>query len=84
VVGWIVLGVVVLALVVLVAAVLTLLGRLRGLARALRRLQGRAADAERLMPAVTALQERAADMERQLRVIEERAALVRARRGGSA
>jgi hypothetical protein len=80
VIGWIVLGVCVLAVLVLVGALLPVLRRLRTLGEAVRGLQARAADAQRLVPAVTALQERAAAMERQLRAIEERAALVRARR----
>jgi hypothetical protein len=83
VIGWIVLGVCVLAVLVLVAALVPVLRRLRTLGEAVRGLQVRAADAQRLVPAVTALQERAVAMELQLRAIEERAALVRARRDES-
>jgi biopolymer transport protein ExbB/TolQ len=80
-VGWIVLGVCVLAVLVLVGAVVPVLRRLRAMGEAMRGLQRRAADAQQLVPAVEALQARAEAMQRQLATLEERSALVKARRG---
>ena len=54
---WIVLGAVVLGVLILAAAVMTLLGRLRPLATATRRLRLRAEDAQRLQAKVGRLQE---------------------------
>ena len=55
---WIVVGVVVLAIVILTVALAALAGRLRPLARAVRRLSLRAEQAEKLQAKVVVMQER--------------------------
>jgi type VI protein secretion system component VasK len=65
--GLIVLGVVLLALVVSLVV-----GRLRPLRRALRRLQARAAETEELQANMAALQDRALSLQVQLETTQER------------
>jgi hypothetical protein len=77
VIWWLVIILVVGSLLVLAIAAVPLLRRLGELGIAARRLGLRAADARRLVPAVTALQQRAEQMQRELAVIEERTARMR-------
>jgi hypothetical protein len=60
---WIVAGVLVLAVVVLAAAVAALLGRLRPLKRAVRRLMLRAEQAQGLQTKIETLQERSVELQ---------------------
>jgi hypothetical protein len=74
VVTWIVVGSIVLGVVILVASGLAVLGRLRPLADAGRRLRIRTEQAQRLRVKVEALQERLAEMEGSLTETLDRAA----------
>jgi hypothetical protein len=73
VIWWLVIVLVVVPLLVLGAAALPLLRQLGEFGVAARRLQLRAADAGRLVPAVTALQRRADEMRQELVAAQERA-----------
>lgn len=77
--GLIVLGVVILALVGIVVA-----GRLRPLKRALRRLQARMEDTEKLQTSMAALQDRATSLQDQLEAAKQRTDLRRGAREVSA
>jgi HAMP domain-containing protein len=74
VIWWLVIVLVAGSLLVLAMAAVPLLRRLDELGIAARRLQLRAVDAQRLVPAVTSLQQRAEQMQQGLTVLQERAA----------
>jgi cell division protein FtsB len=82
VVKWIVIGVVLLGLVVLALAVRPVLGRLRGIEGALRRLRLRQEEAQVLQAQATELQERVAGLQRQAEEAQERLAVIQAKRPG--
>jgi hypothetical protein len=77
VIWWLVIVVVVGSLLILALAAGPLLRRLRDLGIAARRLELRVRDAQRLVPAVTALRQRAEQMQQDLAVVQERAARTR-------
>jgi hypothetical protein len=77
VIWWIVIVLLAGSLLILAIAAVPLLRRLGELGVAARRLGLRAAHAQRLVPAVTALQHRAERMQQELAAIEERSARMR-------
>jgi hypothetical protein len=77
VIWWLVIVIVVGSLLILALAAGPLLRRLRELGIVARRLELRVRDAQRLVPAVTALQQRAEQMRQDLAVVQERAARTR-------
>jgi hypothetical protein len=82
VLGWIALGLVGLGLLVLAAAVLSLLRHIGRLGRAAQLLNRRALEAQRhLQPALADLERQAEAMQRSVELINDRAAVLRARRG---
>jgi hypothetical protein len=74
VIWWLVIVLLAGSLLILAMAAVPLLRRLGELGIAARRLGLRAADAQRLVPAVTALRQRAEQMQQELSVVQERAA----------
>jgi len=79
VVWWISGGLVVLGVALLGLSALPVVGRLRPLKRALRRLQARTEQTDRLQASVAALQDRAMSLQDQLETARDRVEL---RRGG--
>jgi hypothetical protein len=82
-VKWIVIAVVVLALIVLIGSVLSVLGKLTGLERALRRLQRRQEEAAKLQRGAAVLEHTVAGLRERAELMEGRLAVIRAGRGGS-
>lgn len=80
---WIVIAVVVLALVILGAAVVAVLGRLRGLDRAMRKLLRQQEQAARLQAKAEVLQETIAGLERRAELAQEQVAVIKAGHGSS-
>ncbi|UQU68130.1 hypothetical protein COUCH_18415 [Couchioplanes caeruleus] len=80
-VTWIVVGVVVLGLVVLGAAVMTVVGRLSALDRAMRRLLLRREQAEKLQAGAAALERSVAELQERAAIAEEQVAIIKAGRG---
>lgn len=78
---WIVIGVVVLALVILVVSALSVMGRLSGLDRALRRLLMRQEQATKLQADAEALQKTVAGLQKRAEVAQEQIAVIKAGRG---
>lgn len=78
-IGWIALGVVVLALLLLVLAVLPVLAGLRRLNRALHGLRRRTVEAQALQPAAEALAHRAESVREALQTIADRVAVLQAK-----
>ncbi len=81
---WISGGVIVLGVVVLAVVAAAVAGRLRPLKRALRRLQLRLEETEKLQTSVAALQDRAISLQDQLEAAQERTELRRGAREVSA
>ena len=81
-VKWIVIGVVLLGLLVLALAVRPVLGRLRGLERAMRRLQRRQEEAAALQVRAEELRERAEGLQERVEVAQKRIAVIQAKRDG--
>ncbi|MCW2641280.1 MAG: hypothetical protein JWP76_3586 [Dactylosporangium sp.] len=81
---WLVIVLVVGSLLILAIAAVPLLRRLGELGIAARRLALRTGDAQRLVPAVTALQHRAEQMQQDLAAIEERTTQMRGGRQSTA
>ena len=79
---WLVIALVGGSLLVLAVAVGVLLRHLGQLGIAARRLQLRLADAQRIVPGVTALQERAEQMQHEVTAIQDRAVLLKGPRVG--
>jgi hypothetical protein len=77
VIWWLVIVLMAGSVLILATAAVPLLRRLGDLGTAARRLELRAADARRLVPAVTALQRRAEQMQQDLAAVQERAARTR-------
>ena len=78
---WIVVGVVVLALVVLVAAVMTVVGRLSALERAMRRLVLRREQAEKLQAGAAVLERSVAALQERAAIAQEQVAIIKAGHG---
>ena len=78
---WIVIAVVVLALVILGAAVLSVLGRLSALDRAMRRLMLRREQAEKLQEGAAVLERSLADLQERAVIAQEQVAIIKAGRG---
>lgn len=79
---WIVVGVVALAVIVLAAVAAVVMGRMRPLARALRRLGLRAEQAEGLQGKVEAMQARAVDLQGRMEEAAARAEHLKQARAG--
>jgi hypothetical protein len=80
---WIVIAVVVLALVILGAAVMSVLGRLRGLDRAMRKLLRRQEQAMKLQEKAVVLEETLAGLQRRAELAQEQVAVIKAGHGAS-
>jgi biopolymer transport protein ExbB/TolQ len=78
---WIVIAVVVVALIILGASVLSVLGRLSGLDRAMRRLLLRREQAEKLQGDVQELQQVIAGLEQRAQTAQEQVAAIKAGQG---
>ncbi|GAA2594376.1 hypothetical protein GCM10010435_86720 [Winogradskya consettensis] len=78
---WIVVAVVVLALIILGASVLSVMGRLSGLDRALRRLLLRQEQATRLQQGAEELQEKIEGLQKRAELAQEQVAVIKAGRG---
>ncbi|AGL18569.1 hypothetical protein [Actinoplanes sp. N902-109] len=78
---WIVLAVVVVALIILGAAVASVVGRLSGLDRALRRLLLRREQAEKLQTDALALEEAVAGLQQRAETAQQQVAIIKAGRG---
>jgi hypothetical protein len=81
---WIVIAAVVAGLIILVAVSLPVVGRLAGLRRAAVRLQRRQEEAMRLQEGAQALETSLLGLQRRTETMQERLAVINARRGGGA